>query len=66
MMKRWYESKAVWGGVVALVCGAAGVFGIIVPEQDMAALEQSLLAIGSAVGGILAIYGRVNAKTNIK
>lgn len=65
-MKKWYESKAVWGGVVALVCGAAGVFGFAVPEQDMASLEQALLAIGSAVGGVLAIYGRVTSKTNIK
>jgi len=65
-MKNWYESKAVWGGAVALVCGVAGMFGFSVAESDMASLEQALLAIGSAVGGIIAIYGRLRAKTEIK
>lgn len=64
--KGWYQSKAVWGGIVALLAGILGIFGFNVGAEDQAALAETLLAIGSAVGGLLAIYGRVSASKKIK
>ena len=64
--KAWYESKTVWGGVLAVLASIAAAFGYTVVEADQTALVDNLAAIGAAVGGVLAIYGRLTSKTTIK
>jgi hypothetical protein len=64
--KSWYESKTVWGGLIALIAGVAGIFGIDIGIEDQATIVNSLIAVGSAVGGLLAVYGRFTADKNIK
>lgn len=64
--KSWWQSKTVWGGAVALIAGAAGLLGFNIGPEDQAALIDSLYAIASAVGGLLAIVGRVKASKRIK
>ena len=64
--KTWYQSKAVWGGVVAVVAAVAGYFGLPLGEADQAALVDAALAVAGAVGGILAIYGRVTAEKQVR
>lgn len=64
--KTWYESKTVWGGVLAVLATVAGAFGYTVVEADQTAMVDNLAAIGAAIGGVLAIYGRITSKTNIK
>ena len=59
--KPWWKSKAILGGVAAMI---AGVVGLSV--EDTAQLENSLTSIASAIGGILSIYGRVKAEKPIK
>ena len=63
--KPWYKSKTVWGGIVALLAGIAGIFGYSVGEEAQATVVESLLAVGSAVGGLIAVYGRVTAKDKV-
>jgi len=61
----WYASKTVWGGIVALLAGIAGIFGYAVDldtQNEIAAL--AVAAIGS-VGGLVSIYGRVKAEKKI-
>jgi hypothetical protein len=55
--KRWWQSKAIWGGVIAVVSaiGDAVMRGQLKPED-----------ITGIAGGLLAIYGRAVAKTEIK
>lgn len=65
-MKKWYHSKAVWGGIVSSLAGLAGVFGFVVDADAQAQITNLCLAVGSAVGGLLAIYGRVRASSVIK
>ena len=64
-MKKWYESKGVWGGIVALLAVIVGAFGYAIAPEDTQGLVDALSAIGGAVGAILAIYGRVKAKDKI-
>lgn len=67
--KQWYASKTVWGGILAIVGGLAGLFGVVISEADIAELSDALAVLGPAVaslvGGIGAIYGRYKAKGKI-
>ena len=62
--KQWYTSKAVWGGVVAMLLGVVGTFGVdLATEQD--SIVELLVQIGVVVGGALALFGRLYAKKRI-
>ncbi len=59
----WYRSQAMWGSILAIAAPIAGAFGYAVSAADQAAYAQQLALIGgglaSAIGGGLAIYGRL-------
>lgn len=63
--KKWWESKGVWGGVLAVVGGLLGVGGYVLGPEDIETLSAAFASIGSAVGGILAVYGRVKASKKV-
>jgi hypothetical protein len=63
--KTLFASKTVWGGIIALLAGVAGIFGYsIQPEDQVAAIEVGT-ALASALGGGVAIYGRIKATKKI-
>lgn len=64
--KPWWQSKTVWGGVVALAAGVAGVFGVAIPEAAQGEIAVSLTALAGAIGGLLSIYGRLKAERKLK
>lgn len=73
------RSLGVWGGAVATVAGGAGLLGYTVSAEEASALGQQADAVAaavsqavllvsslaSAVGGIIAIIGRVRARARI-
>lgn len=71
--KPWYLSKAVWGGVLAALAGLFQLFGATLAPEDLGQLNDSAgvlidqgPALVAAVGGILAVVGRVFAKKRLK
>lgn len=64
--KPWYASKTIIGGIIALIAGAAGALGVAISPEDQEMIIQGVLAVGSAIGGLLAIYGRIRATGRIK
>jgi len=64
--KPWYQSKTVWGGIIAVAAGILSVFGKnISPEMQQFMTDQAVqiaTGIAAAVGGVLAIYGRIKAQ----
>jgi uncharacterized membrane protein (DUF441 family) len=64
--KKWWESKTVWGGIIALIAGIAGAFGTQVGIEDQEAAASVMTALASAIGGAIAVYGRMKADTTIK
>lgn len=64
------QSKTIWGAVIAAVPTLAtlletlGIVTITAPEQE--AITAGLSALVTMSGAVLAIYGRLVAKTEIK
>ncbi len=63
--KSWYQSKGVWGAVVAIIAGGAGVFGFTFGAEAQAETVNLFLQIGATAGGVLALIGRLAAKSKI-
>ncbi|MEN3792941.1 hypothetical protein [Fulvimarina sp. MAC3] len=64
--KKWYESRTVWGGLVALAAALAGLAGVQVPGPAQEALTTALLDTAAAIGALVAIYGRLAADKTLR
>jgi hypothetical protein len=60
--KAWWQSKTILGGAVAVAAGLFGLFGVDIDAPTQDSIVQNLVAIGSALGGLVAVYGRLKAK----
>ena len=58
--KRWYQSKAIWAGVATVI---AAVLTFLADRYDWG--TGAVTSITSAVTALMAIIGRVTAKTRI-
>lgn len=61
--KPWWQSRGVLGGLVAAAAGLGAVFGL---EIDQAETLEIAMAASAAVGGLMAVYGRVRATKPIR
>ena len=64
--KLWYQSKAVWGGLIAVGAAVASGFGVVVDSGTQGQIADLIIAGVGVIGGLLAIYGRVKAGKTIK
>jgi NADPH-dependent curcumin reductase CurA len=65
-IKNWYESRSVWGGVLALAASLTGLFGVEVVGLASDEAVTALTAAAGAVGAAVAIFGRFDARTRIR
>lgn len=63
--KSMLASRGVWGGATALLAGLAGLLGYSVSPADQVSLVNLATGLAAAVGGILAIIGRIRATKRI-
>lgn len=63
--KPWWQSKTLWGAIVTLGSGILGLTGLDLSAADREALIGLMTSLGSAIGGIIAFFGRVTAKDRI-
>ena len=63
--KPWYMSKAVLAGIVSAGVGVAGLFGLHIPEGEVATLTDTSLSLVVTIAGFFGIYGRVVAEKKI-
>ena len=59
------HSKGVWGGLIAMAAGLLGLLGYTISPADQVQLVNLVAGIISAIGGILAIIGRIRATKRI-
>lgn len=67
--KPWYRSRTIVGGAVAVVASIVGLLGITIDAATQAEATTVALQFGdlvtpvtAAVGGLVAIWGRIVAK----
>ncbi|WFS01760.1 hypothetical protein [Rhizobium tumorigenes] len=64
--KHWYFSKTIWGALLAIGSSVLQMKGLQLGAADQATIVNSAVSIAGAVGGLLAVYGRISASTAIK
>jgi len=64
--KAWYTSKTVWGGLIAVGAAIASGFGVVVDADTQGQIADLIVVGVGAIGGLIAIYGRVKAGKTIK
>lgn len=65
-VKPWYQSRTVWGGLVAFGAAIAGLFGA---ELDAATNDMLVLSLtngAAAIGAVVAILGRLAARKTLR
>jgi len=65
-LKNWYSSKTIWGAVISVVASVLHFTGIELGAADKSQLVDAIVNISGALGGLLAVYGRVTARAAIK
>lgn len=63
--KKWYQSKGIIGGIVALLSAALTLAGVTLSADEQVQLTDLLIALGGVVGGLLAIIGRKRATKKV-
>lgn len=64
-VKAWYQSKTIWGGLVALAGALAGLFGLDIDAASGNSLASAITDAATAVGAVVAIFGRLDAAKTI-
>jgi len=64
-MKNPLQSIGIWGGLAAVVMGVLALFGVGNTPENQETIMRIVLAIGTVVSGVMAIYGRWRAKKEI-
>ena len=64
--KQWYYSKTIWGALLAVGSSLLQIKGLQIGAAEQSTIVDSAVSIAGAVGGLLAVYGRVTARAGIK
>jgi uncharacterized membrane protein len=63
--KAWYQSKTIWGALIAIAAPLAQVIGLQLNADMQGELADIAVTFAGAIGGLLALYGRLVASTPI-
>jgi hypothetical protein len=64
-MKQWYVSKTVWGGLIAILASLMQAAGIELDPTTQGDMADNAVALAGAIGGLIAIYGRLTAEKRL-
>lgn len=65
IMKPWYMSRTIWASIVTVASAGAAALGIPVDPADTASLTDTILQTVAAISGLVAIFGRLAARTRL-
>jgi hypothetical protein len=64
-VKAWYQSRTVWGALIAILASLANAAGIEVTAGDEGELADLVVAAVGTAGGLIALFGRVSARRRV-
>jgi hypothetical protein len=64
--KKWFQSKGILGGIAAVGALIGPIFGLDLGTTNVNDTAVAINDLIAAIGAIVAIYGRMTAKTTIK
>lgn len=64
-IKQWHQSKTVWGALIAILASLLQTMGIDLDSGAQSQLADNLVSLAGAIGGLVAIYGRLTAETRL-
>lgn len=64
--KPWYLSRTIWASLITIATALAGLTGVPLDGLDNQALTDTLLQAITAVSGLVAILGRIDATDRIR
>ncbi|TPW29436.1 hypothetical protein FJU08_13955 [Martelella alba] len=65
-VKKWYLSKTVWGAMITILASLAKIGGVDVDAGIQTEILNSVMALVTAGGGLLALFGRISATKSLK
>ncbi|MHB2265897.1 hypothetical protein [Aliihoeflea sp. PC F10.4] len=65
IMKPWYASRTIWASIVTVASAGAAALGVPVDPAETTLLTDTILQTVAAVSGLVAIFGRLAAKTRL-
>jgi len=63
--KPWYLSKTVWASIVTIGTAVSGMIGIPAGVIANSALTDTIFQAVTAISGLVAIFGRLSATSQI-
>ena len=63
--KHWYESKTIWGSLIAVASSLTGTLGLSLDTGSQEEMAEAAVGLVGAMGAIVAIFGRVSATRTI-
>lgn len=64
--KLWWQSKTVWGSIIALLAGIATLAGIDLDAKLQDELVDLVTGAANIAGGAMAWYGRATAQRALR
>jgi hypothetical protein len=64
--KAWYQSKTIWGALIAVAAPLAHAAGLELNAETQGELTDIAVTFAGAIGGLLALYGRIVASAPIR
>ncbi len=63
--KPWYLSRTIWAAIVTVLTAGAGLLRLPVDGVDNGALVDAVLQAVTAIAGVVALLGRLDARERI-
>ncbi|AOF91685.1 hypothetical protein [Sinorhizobium sp. RAC02] len=64
-LKAWYQSRTVWGALIAILASLANAAGVEVTAGVEGELADLIVAAAGTIGGMLVLYGRISARRRV-
>lgn len=64
--KPWYTSRTVWGALVAIGASVLGLWEVDISQVEQARATDAIVQVVGALGGAVALFGRLSAKRRLE